>query len=65
MVLGSSFMSRGNLLVEPVEGLQQVVPILKEDGLTWSEENLVDLVEHDSIHGEENTIPCYRHMAGR
>ncbi len=57
-------MSRRNRLVESVEGLQQVVPIRKEDGLTWFEENLVDLVGHGSIHGEESTIPVPRHTAG-
>ncbi len=50
-------MSRGNRLVESVEDLQQLVPILEADGLTGSEDDLVDLVDRDSIHGQENTIP--------
>lgn len=54
---GPSFMPRWNPLVEPVEGLQQVVAILEVDRLTWSEEDFIDLVGPDSIHREEDTIP--------
>ena len=50
-------MARGDRLVEPIEGLQQMVPILEGDGLTWSEEDLIELMGHDFIHREENTIP--------
>lgn len=39
-------MSRGNRLVELVEGLQQVVAILEGDRVTWSEEDFVDVVDH-------------------
>ena len=42
MILCPSFMSRGNLLFEAVELLEQVVAILKDDGVAGPEEDLVD-----------------------
>lgn len=61
MILGPPLMSCGNLSIEPVEGLQQVVSILEEDGVTWPEENLVDLVDHHFIHGRRIPSPAQAH----
>jgi hypothetical protein len=46
MISAPAFMPRGNRLVELVEGLEQMVAILEVDRMTWSEKDLVDVVDH-------------------
>jgi len=49
VVSPSPLMTRGNRLVETVELCQQVVTILKGDGVTRSEENRLEVVGHGVI----------------